>query len=78
MAKKNTATVETASEKTEATVKVKLADKISALKAQAEEDPVISGSMGALDQLEENCAAAKAAFKSANKRLRNFVNALSK
>lgn len=59
--------------------KVKLSDKIEALKAQAEAgDMVVAGAMGALDQLLENQESAKAEFKTANKRLRNFVNALSK
>jgi hypothetical protein len=62
-----------------ATVKVKLADKIAALQAQAESgDIVVQGAMGALDQLLANCEGSKKAFKSDNKRLRNFVNALSK
>ena len=72
-------TQETNTTSNAATVKVKLSDKIAALQAQAESgDIVVQGAMGALDQLQANCDTSKAAFKSDSKRLRNFVNALSK
>ena len=75
MAKKAQSAVTT----TEKVAKVKLSDKIEALKAQAESgDMVVAGAMGALDQLLANQEESKAEFKTANKRLRNFVNALSK
>jgi hypothetical protein len=80
MAKKNNAVdAATASSITTKAPKVSMADKISALQAQAEAgDVVIQGALGALDQLQSNCEGSKKAFKSDNKRLRNFVNALSK
>jgi predicted nucleic acid-binding Zn-ribbon protein len=80
MAKKtNAVDAATASATTTKAPKVSLADKISSLKAQAESgDLVLQGAQGALDQLEANCQAAKVDFKSANKKLRQLVNALSK
>jgi hypothetical protein len=56
-----------------------LADKISALEAQAAGgDDVVGGAMGALVQLQANCEESKKAFKSDAKRLRQLVNALTK
>jgi hypothetical protein len=80
MAKKNNAVdTATASITNTSAPKVKFADKVSSLQAQAESgDVVIQGAMGALDQLMANCDEAKLLFKTANKRLRQLVNALSK
>ena len=80
MAKKNIANVDASiTATTEKATKVKFSDKVSALQAQAEAgDVLVQGAMGALDQLQANADEAKAAFKSANKRLRQLVNALSK
>jgi hypothetical protein len=59
--------------------KASLADKISALEAQAAGgDDIVSGAMGALVQLQANCEESKKAFTSDAKRLRQLVNALTK
>jgi hypothetical protein len=79
---KKTATVNTTTAGTTTTTagnKASLADKISALEAQAAGgDDIVSGAMGALVQLQANCEESKKAFTSDAKRLRQLVNALTK